>query len=89
MGLEIQFAKRGIEIDNLRLPTLLRLLYASFAAGGCVGFYGGILAASELLCQDKPESRRHARRLGIAVTTLAGLSATAVLYLTAPSTKRG
>mmetsp|Transcript_12592 Transcript_12592/g.32228 ORF Transcript_12592/g.32228 Transcript_12592/m.32228 type:complete len:92 (+) Transcript_12592:67-342(+) len=85
MGLEIEFTKRGIELDNLRLPVLLRLLYGAFAAGGCLGFYGGILASTEFLCQDQPEKRRRTRQFGIAATTLAALSAAGILFLTAPS----
>ena len=71
----------------VELPTVLRLMYASFAAGGCLGLWGGVLGCTDFLCQDQPEKRRRARQIGALVTMLCGISAAGILVLTAPSSK--
>ena len=86
-GLEVEFTRHGIELDNLRLPTLLRLLYAAFAAGGILGFYGGIVGTTELLCADEPKKRRRFRQMGLTISAMLGLTSASVLYLTSRSSK--
>ena len=83
-------ASHPVRVDVSRvveLPTVLRLMYASFAAGGCLGLWGGVLGCSDFLCQDQPEKRRRARQFGALVTILCGISAGTILVLTAPSSK--
>ena len=48
MGVEIEISKHGIELDNVHLSTVLKLLVASFVAGGSVGIWGGLQLATRL-----------------------------------------
>ena len=83
-------ASLPVRVDVSRvveLPTVLRLMYASFAAGGCLGLWGGVLGCTDFLCQDQPEKRRRARQIGALVTMLCGISAAGILVLTAPNSK--
>ena len=64
MGLEIEWGSKGIELDNLRLPVLMRFLFAAFSAGGCLGFYSGVLVSTSFLCTDQPEKRKRSRQFG-------------------------
>ena len=67
-----QCSHAGVELDNLKASTLLRLMLLCGQLGTALGFYGGFYAAARLFT-DKDERRRRAMKLAGGAATVAAL----------------
>ena len=59
MGLEIEFTSNGIELDNLSLSSLCKLMFTSGLAGGAAGIYAGLQIGAALFTESKQKKVFH------------------------------
>ena len=52
-GLEIEFTRNGIELDNLSLSALLKLCFLTGMTGMATGVYVGLQAGAAWFTEDK------------------------------------
>eukprot|EP01060_Flectonema_neradi_P012763 TRINITY_DN19532_c0_g1_i1.p1 TRINITY_DN19532_c0_g1~~TRINITY_DN19532_c0_g1_i1.p1 ORF type:complete len:106 (+),score=13.08 TRINITY_DN19532_c0_g1_i1:51-368(+) len=76
MGVEIEISNKGVELDNLNLTTLLKLMTAAAVAGGSVGVWGGMQVGVRLFTNSE-DKRKKAQDL----TTYAGYVVSGVCFL--------